>query len=185
MDFVEYVPVDPTSGVGQWSVSINNQARAARVPACALAAIVARETGGRNILQEGVPPGPGCGCGLAQITAGVDWDSALAPTFLFEGRAWELLDPSSNLYIAGKAFLAPAIANCTTLQELAPQSFARWGAGQVLYYAFASYNAGFGAVSRAIYGGMDPDSSTTNSYAHDVISRYTAYVAASHAALKT
>ena len=58
-----------------------------------LAAIVCRETGGQNILQIGMAPGPGCGVGLTQITSGVDWSVASAPTYPGYGP---LLDPPNE-----------------------------------------------------------------------------------------
>jgi hypothetical protein len=64
------------------------------VQPCMLAAIVARETGGQNILQIGMPPGPGCGVGLTQITSGVDWT---------------LLDPQTNLRVCAHEFVEPLL----------------------------------------------------------------------------
>ena len=93
--------------------SINNQARAAGVPPCALAAIVMRESGGKNIMQVGVPPGPGCGVGLTQITYGVDWSSPANPTYALNGVTYSLMDPSSNLYVAAKGFLVSAITGAS------------------------------------------------------------------------
>src|SRR5580692_9393946 len=62
---------------------------------CMLAAIVAQESGGANILQRGMAPGPGCGVGLGQITSGVDWSDPIHPKF----QGYDLFDPLQNLHV--------------------------------------------------------------------------------------
>lgn len=181
MDYIAFKPLDPKDPVGQWAESINTQARAAKIPACLLAAIVQRESGGRNILQEGVPPGPGCGCGLTQVTSSVLWLTLDKPQYKFQGQYWDLLDPSSNLFIAAKAFLLPAMINCRTLTSLCPETTARFGNGQLVFYVACSYNAGFGAVTKAVYAGVNPDKLTTDNYGSAVLATYEQYVAESHA----
>ena len=183
MDFVEYIPSDPNDGVSQWAVSINNQAKSARVPPCALAAIVSRESEGENILQRGVPPGPGAGAGLCQVTYGVRWGSLTAPTFFLDDNVYDLMEPSSNLYVAAKAFLLPAIVHCEVLRVLCPKTFAKFSP-DILFFAFAAYNSGYDSVRNALYLGQNPDDDTTDFYAKDTLSRYHLYVAASHAAQK-
>src|ERR1700743_3302095 len=69
---------------------------------CMLAAIVARESSGQNILQRGVAPGPGCGVGLCQITSDVDWTNISAPYYPGYGN---LLDALTNLEVGAHVFL--------------------------------------------------------------------------------
>jgi hypothetical protein len=183
MDFVEFnAPSHPA--LNALSVSINNQAKAAKVPPCALAAIVAVETGGRNVLQEGMRPGPGCGVGLCQITSGVDWTDLAHPTYQAEGQSWELLDPSSNLFVAAKYFLAPAIAEIDHDRQRHQNAYARFS-GEILYFAFAAYNAGAGTVFDSIRAGHDPDSYTTNHYAARAFNLYHEFLRESHDHAKT
>lgn len=179
MDSVKfYCPSHP--GVNQWASDINNEAEIAGVPPCALAAIVARETGGRNVLQDGMQAGdPECGVGLCQITAGVDWSNLSDPTY----QGFHLLKPADNLYVAAAYFLKGCISNALRLQRTDPIKFARFGGGQVLYYAFAAYNEGAGAVNARFARGEDPDGGTTDSYARDVLFTYLSYVAESHHAV--
>ena len=177
MDFVLFAePGSP--GMNQWRSPINAEAQIAKVPPCALAAIVENETGGRYVLQEGMPPGPGCGVGLAQITSSVDWSNMAAPTF----QGYPLLNPADNLYVAAAYFLAPAIQSALRLQRDDPAGFGRFGGGQVLWYAAAAYNAGWGAVAGLYAQGRSPDGGTTNSYASRFIAAYNDFVATSHAA---
>jgi hypothetical protein len=128
----------------QYSNSFSRAAAATKlVQPCMLAAIVARETGGQNIFQIGVPPGAGCGVGLCQVTSGVDWGVLAAPTYPGYGP---LLDPNVNLLVAAKEFLEP-------LLEQFPDSHLA---------AFAAYNAGPGSVDKALAEGLSPDAWTTN-----------------------
>ena len=165
-------------GVNALADNINTEAALANVPPCALAAIVDVETGGRNILQEGIPPGPDCGVGVCQITAGVDWSNPSHPTY--EGiDLWNVAD---NLHVAAAFFLAPAITAATRLKAQNPSAFAQWGDGQILWYAFAAYNEGVGAVTKALAEGRNPDSGTTDGYATRAMAAYLDFVQASHAA---
>lgn len=176
MDFVRFN--DPSHpALNALRAPINNEAEIAKVPPCLLAAIVARETGGRNVFQEGMPHADGCGVGLTQITAGVCWDDAANPTF----HGYRLLNEAENLYVAAAYFLAPLIASAARLQRDNPGGFEHSCKGQIVYAAAAGFNAGWGAVLRAVSQGRDCDDFTTNRYATDVLARYEAFVAASHA----
>jgi hypothetical protein len=181
VDYIAFIPLDRTDPVGQWASEINAQAKVASIPSCLLAAIVNRESGGRNILQEGVPPGPGCGVGLCSITSGVSWAVLTRPEYLFQGQYWDLLDPSSNLFIAAKAFLLPALINCTTLKQLCPDTTRRFGDGQLAFYVAATFNSGFSTVTKAVYAGVSPDLYTTDNYGAAVLATYEQYVSESHA----
>lgn len=176
MDFVAFS--DPSvPSVDQWRRSINNQANASKVPPCALAAIVMRESGGRNVFQAGMPLGAGCGVGLTQITANVNWTNPNAPTY--NGTSYMLLDPSSNLYVAAEYFLRPAIQECLLLRE-------RHGAvmnaisPDILYFVFAAYNMGFGGMENEVLAGRDPDHVTTDNYAKGTLGFYYGFINASH-----
>ena len=78
--------------------------KTAQVTPCMLAAIANRETGGTNELQIGVPPGPGCGVGITQITAGVDWSNVNDPVYPGYGS---LMDTQVNLTVCAVVFLEP------------------------------------------------------------------------------
>jgi hypothetical protein len=131
-----------------------------KVEPCMLAAIVDRETGGRNIFQVGVPPGEGCGVGLCQITAGVSWQRPTHPMF----QGFELLDPLSNLIVAAKFFLENAL-------EAFPDNHVA---------AFAAYNLGGGGVQRELAQHLDPDAETTgHDYGHAVFESWINFTAAS------
>jgi hypothetical protein len=131
------------------------------VDACMLAAIVARESGGQNILQTGMAPGPGCGVGLCQITAGVDWSNGAAPAYPGFGS---LLDPDVNLRVAAHAFLDP-------LLSMFPSNHIA---------AFAAYNAGPGNVQAELKKGLAPDAWTTgHDYGTDVFTSWINFAAAS------
>ena len=160
--------------------SVNNQANAdgAKVPPCALAAIVMRESGGQNILQEGVPPGPGCGVGLTQITYGVDWSDQTNPTYVYNGTRYEIMQPSPNLYVAAAAFLAPAIAEALDLQQKYGAVMASWST-QALFYAYCIYNQGYVTTLDDIQSGVNPDSTTTDDYGSETCNLYQQAVAAS------
>lgn len=116
--------------------------KASLVQPCMLAAIVARETGGQNILQIGMPPGPGCGVGLTQITSNVDWTSPASPAYPGYGP---LLDVATNLRVCAIEFLDP-------LLRMFPDNHVA---------AFAAYNAGPGAIAAALARGQSPDALTT------------------------
>ncbi len=176
MDMVKFcVPSVPA--VNQWADAINLACEGTNVPPCLLAAIVMRETGGRNILQEGVPPGDGCGVGLCQITYGVDWSSMDHPSY----DGLDLLRPSSNLHVAVYSFLTGLVANAISAQAKYPASFRAACRGQVAFAAAAGYNSGWGEVERAIVLGINADQYTTDGYASDVLRKYEAFVAESHA----
>ena len=132
-----------------------------QVDPCMLAAIVHRESGGQNVLQFGMPAGPGCGVGLCQITAGVDWSNPSTPVYPGFGL---LLDIDVNLRVAAVAFLDPL------LKQFAGNHLA----------AFAAYNAGAGAVQNALRAGRSPDSVTTGgNYGSDVMATWLSFVATS------
>ena len=146
----------------RYSQAFSKAALATRlVEPCMLAAIVARESGGQNILQIGVPPGAGCGVGLCQITSGVNWGVITAPAYPGYGP---LLDPDINLLVAAKEFLEPLLV------EFPDNHLA----------AFAAYNAGPGSVDKALAEGLSPDTWTTNhDYGSDVFSSWINFTAAS------
>ena len=180
MDFITFSPRDLTSGVGKWASIINKQAKVAHVPPCALAAIVANETGGQNIFQAGVPRGPGCGVGLAQITAGVDWDNVDQPAYHDpQGKTWLLLAPPSNLYVAAQWFLAPAIDECEALRAARPGTMAFWSP-EILFFAFAAYNEGYGKLRNAVLENENPDRFTTDDYATRAMAFYRQYLSEAH-----
>lgn len=179
MDLVKFsAPSVPA--INQWADAINLACEGTNVPPCLLAAIVARETGGRNILQEGMPPGAGCGVGLCQITSGVDWSSIDHPSY--DGLA--LLTPSSNLHVAVYNFLSGLVGSAVAAQASSPVSFAAACRGQVVFAAAAGYNAGWGKVELALSLSVDADQYTTSGedgpYAADVLAKYLAFVAESH-----
>jgi hypothetical protein len=133
----------------------------AAVDPCMLAALVHRESGGQNILQYGMPAGPGCGVGLCQITSGVDWSNPATPVYPGFGL---LLDIDVNLRVAATAFLDPL------LKQFAGNHLA----------AFAAYNAGAGAVQNALRAGRSPDSVTAGgNYGSDVMATWLSFVASS------
>jgi len=177
MDFVDFVvPQGWGNDFPQIAASINNQAHAALVPACALAAIVMRESGGRNIYQERMPhDSPDCGYGYCQITYGADRSDPNHPTYNVDGKTYDLFDPSSNLYVAAKGFLAPAITDMLNLRS-------SLGVGampqEILLYAFAAYNAGSYRVSQVIRAAGDPDSITTGGYGAATLAFYHTALAA-------
>jgi|GEM_PF-5271862 len=159
---------------------INNEAQIAAVPPCFLAAIVARETGGRNILQEGMPPGPGCGVGLTQITSGVDWSNPADPMY----QGYHLLKEDENLYVAGAYFLKGLLASAQRLAIYNPTGFQACCRGQLVYAAAAGYNEGWGAVLDRVSRGVDVDDGTTDGYAAFVYAKYIEFLNASHAAVR-
>jgi hypothetical protein len=178
MDFVSFVvPQDWGNDFPSIQNAIRNQAHAALVPSCALAAIVKRESDGCDVFQEGVPhDSPDCGYGYCQITYGADRSDPEHPTYSFNGRSYDLMSADGNLYIAAQAFLAPAIAQMLKLRDAVgtnamPQ--------EILYYAFAAYNAGAYRVGQVIRSGGNVDGVTTNRYASETLSLYQTAVNAS------
>ena len=170
MDFVDYAdPAKPA--IDRFRDLINRFAKAASVPACALAAIVERESGG----DPNAVSGDG-GYGLCQITSGVDAHGVFTQT------GANMLDPASNLETAARFFLEPAIAQCETLHARFAQRMDAI-APEILFFAFCAYNAGFGAVEDAVRNGADPDARTTSRYGAGTLALYHAALAASHAAL--
>ena len=175
MDFVAFSsPSNPA--LNSWRAVINNEASIAGVPPCLLAAIIARETGGQNILQKGMTPGPGCGVGLTQITEGVLWSVISNPTL----HGYSLLDPAQNCYVASAYFLSPLITSAAREQKNQPQAFNISCQGQIIYAVACGYNAGWGTVMSAMENSEDADHFTTNYYAHDVLAKYVAFVQESH-----
>ena len=170
-----------------FSKLINAQAEQVRaypftVPPCALAAIVDRETGGRNIFQAGVPRGPGCGVGYAQITSGVDWSSLDHPAYSLSGESYDLTVAADNLYIAVAAFLAPSIDAMLRVRSVV--GFQKMPE-EILFYAFMGYNYGWDGIRQKIIEGLDAqalDALTTNAYGAGTFARYEAALVASHAA---
>lgn len=174
MDFTAFSsPSHPA--VNAYAKAINAAAIDANVPPCALAAIVLVESGGQNILQKGMPPGPGCGVGLCQITSGVNWQDKANPLYYAGNQSYQLLDPESNLFVAARFFLAPAIRECIHLRYLHPTAFNTWSP-EVIYFTFAAYNAGFGEVEDSVLHQHDPDAWTTNEYAHRALDAYHAFL---------
>lgn len=174
MDLVKFkAPSAPA--INQWASQINHACSGTNVPPCLLAAIVARESNGRNVFQAGVPMGPGCGVGLCQITFGVNWETD-RPTF----NGLDLLTPSSNLHVAVYSFLIDLIGNAVAAQRNDTAAFGRACRGQVVFAAAAGYNAGWGKVELALALGVDADEYTTDGYAGDVFNRYLAFVTESH-----
>lgn len=167
MDFIVYR--DPSNPrINQWASLIDKHAQAALVPACALAAIVERESGGDRNARSGDG-----GWGLCQITSGVDANGVYTPT------GQHMLDPDANLEVAAKFFLAPAIKDCLMLREQYGGTMSRFS-DEILYFAFIAYNAGFGAVESAIEAGTDPDAKSTNDYGAGTLQLYRKDLAASH-----
>ena len=170
--------------INQWAAEINYACEGTTVPPCLLAAIVQRESKGRNILQEGMPPGADCGVGLCQITSGVDWSSLTHPTY----DQLDLLTPSSNLHVAVNNFLEGLIKSATEAQAASPVSFEAACRGQIVFAAACGYNAGWGNVQRALIASADADSfiPTTSGaegpYGANVLELYTGFVEESHAA---
>lgn len=146
----------------QYAASFHTAAsETAAVDSCMLAAIVLRESGGQNILQIGMQPGPECGVGICQITYNVDWSNLLTPSYPGYGS---LLDPNTNLRVAASVFLDP-------LLTIFPGNHIA---------AFAAYNCGPSAVENALRSGRTPDSVTTNkNYGSDVFKTWINFTAAS------
>jgi hypothetical protein len=172
-----------TGTLSLYERDINAAALQASVPACLLAAIVMRESRGRNILQVGMPAGPGCGVGLCQITYGVDWSDIKNPTL----NGYALLIPRNNLLVAATYYLAPAISECSQFEQTKPLLFNVCSRGQIAYGAAAVYNGGWGAMQSAIGNGNDVSNYVTGGddgpYCVDVYAKYLNFCKASHAAL--
>ncbi len=170
MDFVDYAHT-AKAAIDRFRDLMTRYAAAAAVPACALAAIVERESGGNPsaISADG-------GYGLCQITSGVDAHGVFTQT------GANMRDPASNLETAARFSLAPAIAQCTALRSrYATQMNAV--SPEILFFAFCAYNAGFGSVQAAVQSGVNPDDRTTNRYGAGTLALYHSALAASHAAL--
>jgi hypothetical protein len=185
MDFIAYADTS-IPAIYALRSPINAEAQIAKIPPCALAAIVDNESVGENVLQNGVntatmllPDGTRPGVGVCQITAGVDWSDYARPTF----QGYDLWNVPDNLYCAAAFFLAPAIQSALRLQRDDPTGFARFGDGQVLFYAFAGYNEGWGTVAARYAAGENPDDSTTDGYAARATAAYNDFVAGSHRSL--
>lgn len=180
MDFVAFkVPAGWGADFPTLAPTINNQARAAGIAPCLLAAVIRRETGGRNVLEAGKAPGPGAGVGYAQITYAVNWSDPSRPSYTVDGKTYDLWDPSSNLYVAAYDFLAPAVQ---AAQVLLAHVGCPWAPDYgVEYYTFAMYNAGIDPVQEAAERGEDPDGIDTQLYASGTLLFYRQAVAASNA----
>lgn len=178
IDYVPFnAPAPALEHVQQWAALINAEAQLAKVPPCALAAIVCRESGGQDIPPQRGSKRAGRGVGLTRISTGVHWTDPGDPTY----DGYHLLRPAENLYVCCAHFIAPLLANATRLQAGDPAGFARFGQGQILYYLFAAYNAGWASVTRLYAKDQDPDSGTSDGYAADTFERYMKFVAVSHA----
>lgn len=150
---------------------LNQVAIAGVVPPCALAAIARRES---NFTPNARSDDGGWG--LCQITSGATEEGQ----YVHEGRTYNLLDAKDNLIVAAAYFLRPAIEQCLELRKK-QQVFMDTINTEILYFAFAAYNAGFGAVQEAINAEQDPDTRTTNHYAAGTLANYHRYLAMAHA----
>lgn len=174
MDFVPYH--DPgRPALNAWAGIINKEAGRA-FPPCLVAAVMNRETGGANVFQKGMPKGPGCGVGLMQITSSVDWSNVDDPMLY----GYHLMRPEDNIHCAVAFYLVPALIVAARLQQNDPQGFEAACHGQLAYGVAAAYNAGPGALQKAVAGRFDVDTLTTNDYASDVFDTYVAMAGASH-----
>jgi len=178
VDFVSFVnPAGWGNDLPHLVDSIRNQAHAALVPSCALAAIVKRESDGCNVFQQGVShDSPDCGYGYCQITFGANRQDPEHPSYTLDGRQYDLFDRDGNLFVAAKGFLAPAISDMLHLRDAL--GAARMPE-EILYYAFAAYNAGSYRVSQTVRGGGNVDSITTDAYASATLALYRQAVTAS------
>jgi hypothetical protein len=130
----------------------------ATVSQCMLAALIERESNFINGFQTGVPRGPGCGVGLTQITAGVNWSNPNDPMY----AGLSLLDPHSNLVVCLQSFLIPAI-NAFPGDHQA---------------AFDAYNLGARGVKLEQAAGESPDQNTTGgNYGRSVFQSWITYAA--------
>lgn len=121
---------------------------------CMLAAFTSRESGGQNILQIGLEPGPGTGVGLLQIIDKVDWKNTSNPIYPGYGP---LLDPTINLTVGAHEYIQPALS---MLQKftLPTSPYA-----ESLRYiaAFDSFNMGPDHIESTLSSGIDPTLYTT------------------------
>lgn len=173
MDYVAFsATADPE--VGPLADQINEACSGTSIPPCFLAAIVKRESGGRNILEEGAVPGPGCGVGPCQITYDVNWADISRPTFKGEsGRKYLLQSVPDNLACAVVEFLTPLVGQMEELRASAPSLYGQCAAGQILKGVAAGYNAGEPAVKAAVLSGQQVDTVTEHgNYASDVFQSY-------------
>ncbi|MGH7738331.1 MAG: transglycosylase SLT domain-containing protein [Candidatus Tyrphobacter sp.] len=177
MDFVRFnAPSHPALMV--YASAVNTEADIAHCPPCLLAAIMWRETGGTNELEIGVPPGPGCGVGLCQITSNVTWSSLSDPTY----DGYHILTkPADNLYVAAAYYITPNLANAARAQRDNPAAFALACEGQEVMAVAAAYNGGWGIVQRAMDRSVSVDRFDTNGYGADVLRKYITLVSESHA----
>ena len=180
MNFVPFL-ASADQEVGKYADQINEACAGTVVPPCFLAAIVKRETGGLNILQIGVTPGPGCGVGLCQITYDVNWDDPSRPTFSgANGREYVLQSVPDNLACAVVEFLTPLVGQMEGLRSASPTLYGQCAAGQILCGVAAGYNAGYTAVANAVANAQQVDTVTENgNYASDVFRHYLNFAVAS------
>jgi len=180
---VDYVAFSATADpeVGPLADQINEACSGTSIPPCFLAAIVKRETGGRNIFEIGVPPGPGCGVGLCQVTYDVSWTNVDRPTFTgASGRVYDLLSVPDNLACAVVEFLTPLVGQMERLRAVSPTLYGQCAAGQILKGVAAGYNAGEPAVRSAVLTGQQVDTVTEHgNYASDVFQSYLNFCLAS------
>jgi hypothetical protein len=121
------------------------------LPRFLLFAVASRETNMRNILGDG---GHGVGIFQRDDRAWRNMPTPAGPLSSDAGKAWYLAHPRQQAEDAADLLLA----NRRTLRN--------WNA------AFAAYNAGVGAVNRAVSNGRRPDSVTTGGdYGADVQAR--------------
>jgi len=178
MNFLRFnAAVEPA--LAAYADAINAAAVASGVPAYFIAAEIMRESGGQNILQIGVAPGPGCGVGPCQITYAVQWDDIANPTFVgASGTVYHLMDPAQNIMCAAVEFMKPLIAQMEALRDRLPANFGTICRGQILFAVAGGYNAGYQEVHDAVVNCTPVDDGTTNGYATDVFRRYLNYCTA-------
>lgn len=165
MDFATFDAMAPEEK--RVETLINQVALATNVPPCALAAIARRES---NFVPNAKSDDGGFG--LCQVTAGAQSDG----TYQHEGRTYNLLNARDNLVVAAQFFLRPAIDDCSELRKKHADIMDAINT-EILYFAFAAYNAGFGTVQEAVSAHLDPDVRTTNRYASGTLANYHRYLA--------
>ena len=140
--------------VDRWNDLINEIAPTFSVPPNLVKAHMLYESGGDPNIVSG-----DMGYGLMQITSGVDGNG------LYNGA--NIIDPFTNIKVACRDFIAPLI-------HLFPGN---------LDAVIAGYNAGAGAVDRAIGAGLSPATTTYGAwYVPSVRGAYSFFNSASHAA---